>query len=154
MSSPQSPFTFIPKSPGRHFDQKDPSGWVDAVRQDMRNLGKAVGSAPLYLSGPRVIVPLQGLSQITANVWAVTDTATAGSDGSNFHTLAAMRSGNLGNAIDSSAAEFPAYGPMWLGEFPVGFGDLLALSLVVTGAPVPVLTLDNFTVLAILTGGT
>lgn len=149
----QSPFTFIPRSPSRHFDPKHPETWVDAVRQDMRNIGKAVGSAPIYLSGKRVIVPLQGLSQITANVYAVTDTATV-SSGGNYHTLAALRSGNAGQPISSLAAEFPAYSPMWLGAFPVGFGDLLSLSLTVTGSPSPVLTLENFTVLAILTGGT
>lgn len=153
MSKRQPPTKFVPRSPSRHFDPDQPHDWVDAIRQDVRNLGKSVGSQPLYLTGKRVVVPLQGTSQITANVYAVSDTATV-SSGGNFHTLAATRSGVAGNSIVSSAAEFAAYKPMWLGAFSVGFGDLLALSLTVTGSPSPVLTLENFTVLAILTGGT
>jgi len=117
----------------------------ESVKADLQMLAlQDEVAAYLHLSGPnRVLVPLAG----SAFVYAVTDTATASSGAGDNHVLKCLRSGQDESGLSQSSvnAEYIAYREMYLGRFDVGQGDVLKLSLTVTGAPSPTLTADNFT---------
>jgi hypothetical protein len=73
-----------------------------------------------------------------ADVWAVSDTATTGSTGGNYHTLTLYRNGAAANTMtyDTRRTEVVAYqGGNYLGQATVGDGDLLTVNLATTGAP-------------------
>lgn len=123
----------------------------ETVKADINTLALAIAQpTTLYLGGPtRMQVPVPGI----ADVYLVSNLSTAGSTGVNYHIVRCLRSGqdSSGRKVDTRQAELPAYSIRFLGQFTVGQGDILALSLVVTGAPVPTLTLDNLTMRVDLT---
>lgn len=85
-----------------------------------------------------------------ARVYAISDTATSGSDGANYLVLSATRNGAtpLTLTYDTRRTEVVAYlGGMYLGEITVSTGDVVAVAIAVTGAPTPVLTTANFSLL-------
>lgn len=87
------------------------------------------------------------------DVWAISDTATAGSTGAAYHTLSIKVNGltPLAQTYDTRRQEIPAYrSGVFLGQITVGYGDVVSVTIVVTGAPAPTLTTANFCVLATL----
>lgn len=137
--------------PIRSADAVFDADGFETVKADITTLALASAQGTtVYLGGPtRVQVPLPGV----ADVYVVSDTATAGSTGAAYHVVRCLRCGqdSSGRKVDTRQAELPAYSLRFLGQFTVGQGDVLALSLVVTGAPVPTLTLDNLTMRVDLT---
>jgi hypothetical protein len=119
------------------------------VRDDLQRLaGQNQPGKPYYAGSGnfRWMSPVSG----QVRVWAVSDTATAGSTGAAYHTLTLYRNGAAANTqtYDTRRAEVPKYlGGAYLGEATASVGDVLYLNLAVTGAPAPTLTTANFTLL-------
>lgn len=122
---------------------------IRALQSDMQTVGRFLNtSTTIALTGSRVVVPQAG----ALDVYIVADTATASSSGVNYHLIKALRSGqDEGRTYDTRTLELPAYSLVYLGTFNVGAGDLIKVSLTVTGAPAPTLSLDNITLLCSLT---
>jgi len=124
------------------------------VRDDIQRLAGQVTksvTANLGSGNHRLTATLPGI----ARVFAISDTATAGSTGANYHTLSLLRNGlaPITLTYDTRRVEVPKYlGGCYLGEIPVTSGDILALNLVVTGAPAPTLTTANFCLLCTVRG--
>lgn len=138
--------------PIRSMDARFDEEGFEAVKSDIDTLSVSVASTSdvIRLNGPtRVQVPVSGVAQ----VYMVSDTATAGSSIIDYHVIKCLRCGQDegGRAVDTQQAELPAYSVRYLGTFTVGADDVLALSLVVTGAPTPTLTIDNLTMRVDLT---
>lgn len=114
------------------------------IRNDIQRIaGYALTKNVTYDSGSyRVAVNGVGV----ANVWAVFDTATASSDGSNYHVVTLLRNGIAANSLtyDTRNAEIFSYqGGVYLGEVNVTIGDILSVDISVTGSPSPSLTTAN-----------
>lgn len=118
---------------------------IQLLRDDIQRLSSAISkrTALQIVSGNhRLPMPASGI----ADVWVISDTATTGSSGANYHTLSLQRNGAAANAITyrTDRAEIPAYrGGCYLGSASVGAMDVLAVSIATTGAPTA-LTLANF----------
>jgi hypothetical protein len=90
----------------------------------------------------RLIAPASGILRVVV----VSDTATAGSTGAAYHTFTLKRNGVVANTLsfDTRRGELPAYlGGGYIGEATVATGDVITVSLAVTGAPAPTLTTAN-----------
>jgi hypothetical protein len=125
---------------------------LDALKLDVETLGRQLNTAStIFLSGPRVVMPKSG----SVVVRAVSNTATAGSTGLAYHVFKVLRSGqDEGRSYDTRNFELAAYSLAYFGTLKVGTGDVLTVSVAVTGAPSPTLTSDNFTLSCELTPAT
>lgn len=121
---------------------------LSLIRDDLQRLAQQVqAGATVWLGSGnyRLVATADGI----ADVWAVSDTATTGSTGANYHTLSLYRNGAAANTVTyrTDRTEVIAYqGGNYLGQATVGIGDVLALNLATTGAPTA-LTTDNFCLL-------
>lgn len=119
---------------------------LELVRDDVQRLAglAAPNNASVVVSGSyRAVMNVAGV----ARIMAVSDTATAGSTGAAYHTLSATRNGTtpLTLRYDTRRTEVYAYrGGVYIGELTVSAGDVIAVAVAVTGAPVPTLTVANF----------
>lgn len=115
------------------------------IRDDIQRLAALVqNQGTVYFSSGNHKCPAIGNGVV--QVWAVSDTATTGSTGANYHTLRLYRNGAAANGqtYDTRRTEVPSYkGGAYLGETSVAEGDILALNLATTGAPTA-LTTANF----------
>lgn len=116
------------------------------IRDDIQRLSALVTKnvTRAYSSGGfRLPSPSGGI----ADIWAVSDTASAGSTGANYHVLALRRNGVAVGTMtyDTRRVEVSAFGGgCYLGQVAVSEGDLLSVSVTVTGAPAPTLSTANF----------
>lgn len=88
-----------------------------------------------------IAIPVAGIAQVYA-----VPTASTTSDGSNYHTIKALRAGQdeSGVSVNTSVVELTAYQRVYLGRFVVGQGDVITLQVSVTGTPSPELSNANF----------
>lgn len=123
------------------------------VRDDIQRLASAFGNgAIIVLSSGNYRLPATASGQ--ARVWAISDTATTGSTGANYHTLTLTRNGLAVGTMtyDTRRTEIPSYlDGCYLGETTVGERDVLAVAVAVTGAPAPALSTDNFCLFCVIT---
>jgi len=119
------------------------------MQTDLQKLAALQQSSPISYAGSgnfKWVSPIAG----QAEVWAVSDTATAGSTGIAYHVLTLYRNGAAAvtQTYDTRQTEVPKYlGGAYLGQTSVAVGDVLSLNLAVTGAPAPTLTTANFSLL-------
>lgn len=126
---------------------------LQLVRDDVQRLsGQGVTGKTIVTSGTyKLVCPASG----RLDVWAVSDTATAGSTGVDYHVLSVRVNGlaPITQTYDTRRQEVPAYrGGVFLGQITVGYGDVVSVTIVVTGAPAPTLTTANISVLGALRG--
>lgn len=142
---------FAPRSTVTKPDQSDMVPFAEAVQQDLMSVARVVNAAKVqYLTGvDRIVCPTYGSAQL----FVVTDTATAGSTGLAYHAIVGKRSGQAEGevSIDTQNAEMAANALYYIGKYNVGPGDLLSYTLTVTGAPAPTLTTANLSLLCIFT---
>lgn len=124
------------------------------IRDDIQRLAGLVTknfTTVLSSGGWRLPMTATGI----ASLWAISDTPTTGSTGISYHVLTMTRNGIVvGNiTYDTRRAEIPAYrGGCYLGQVAVSNGDVLAVSIAVTGGPAPTLTTANFCLLSTVRG--
>lgn len=124
------------------------------VRDDIQRLAGLVTKSvtdTISTNGLQIPMTMAG----TASLWAISNTATAGSTGAAYHTLTLTRNGIVvgTQTYDTRRAEILAYkGGNYVGQVQVGVGDILAATLAVTGAPAPTLTTANFCLLCTVRG--
>lgn len=122
----------------------------EAVKADLQQISTVVGQAAALsiAAGDRFLVPRTG----TAQFWVSSNAATV-SSAANYHTITCLRSGQseTGISLVTSANELVAYQEYFMGEIPVSQGNTISVSVTVTGAPVPTLSSDNFSVRCELT---
>jgi hypothetical protein len=134
-----------------------PDEWQDSINAALglitddiqRIAGRTLPAAPIVSGTHRAVMPASG----QARVYAISDTATSGSTGGNYLALSATRNGTtpLTLTYDTRRTEVIAYrGGMYLGELTVSTGDVVTVAIAVTGAPTPVLTTANFSMLIFL----
>jgi len=124
------------------------------VRDDIQRLaGLVTKSVTVETASGNFRLPMTKTG--IARTWAISDTATAGSTGAAYHTMTLLRNGvaPITLTYDTRRVEVPKYlGGVYLGETAVNAGDVLAVNLVVTGAPAPTLTTANFCLRSIVRG--
>ena len=124
------------------------------IRDDIQRLaGLTQKNSTIIMSGSGSKLPVTTAG--VARVFAISDTATASSDGSNYHVLTLLRNGvtPVTMTYDTRNTEIPAYlGGCYIGEVAVGVKDVLSVSVAVTGSPSPSLSTDNFCLLSIIAG--
>lgn len=144
-----------------HFDPTaSPEDWEQSVndalgliRDDVQRQNSASSvrkTTAISCSGYRATMPSSGV----ANVWAVSDTASAGSTGAAYHTLTLRRNGSAIGTLtyDTRRIEIPAYrGGAYIGKTKVAASDVLSVGVSVTGAPAPTLSTANFVLFCTLT---
>lgn len=118
------------------------------IRDDIQRMATSVNAKPqvTYASGNhRLVCPAAGIAEI----FAITDTSTAGSTGAVYNTIIAFRNGlQIFTFSSASGAEFDAYqGGKRMGRLSVAKGDVLYLSTSGTGGPIPTLNLANLMIL-------
>ena len=122
----------------------------EAVKADLQSLSVLVGQETTIpvCGGDRLPMPETG----TAQFWVSSNTATV-STATAYHTITCLRSGQseTGISLVTSANELVAYQEYFMGEIPVSQGNTIAVSVVVTGAPVPTLSSANFSLRCKLT---
>ena len=122
----------------------------EAVKADLQQLSTLVGQATSIpiAAGDRFLCPRTG----TAQFWISSNTTTV-SSAALYHTVTCVRSGQAetGISLVTSANEIVAYQEYFMGEIPVSQGNTIAVSVAVTGAPVPTLSSDNFSLRCELT---
>lgn len=122
----------------------------EAVKADLQQLSTLVGTSPSIpiAAGDRFLCPRTG----TAQFWVVSDTATV-SSAALYHTITCLRSGQseTGISLVTTANEIVAYQEYFMGEIPVSQGNVIAVNVAVTGAPVPTLSSANFSLRCELT---
>lgn len=113
---------------------------IEALQADVASIGRTLNAAAtIPLTALRVVVPQSG----SVAVYCVSDSTTVSTVG-NYHVLKVLRSGqDEGKSYDTRNAELPAYTRIYFGTFSCCTGDLLTVSVTVTGAPVPLLSSDN-----------
>ena len=115
----------------------------EAVKADLQQLSVVAeqDDSIIIAAGNRFLVPATGVAQF----WTSSNTATV-SSAANYHTITCLRSGQAetGISLVTSANELVAYQEYFMGEIPVSQGNTIAVSVTVTGAPVPTLSSDNF----------
>lgn len=118
----------------------DAKAAIEALKSDMATVGRALNTAAVIpLTGTRVVIPQSG----SVVAYVVCDTLTV-STGIAYHIVKVLRSGQTeGRSYDTRNAELPAYQRIYLGTYAVSTGDLLTVSVAVTGAPVPLLSAAN-----------
>jgi hypothetical protein len=120
------------------------------IRDDIqRSVGSLNSNPPrIFTSGNhQLVVPVTGI----ADVWAISDTTTAGSVAGVTTTRIglsrnglALTSGNLYQFTTAAGDEFASHGGgRYLNRLAVAVGDVLTLTVATTGAPAPTLTTAN-----------
>jgi len=86
-------------------------------------------------------------------VYAVSDTSTTGSTAGNYHIVKVLRCGQheTGLSYDTRNTEIQAFTPFYLGTLSVGVGDVLTVSVSVSGTNSVTLYPDNFSLRCELT---
>ncbi len=122
----------------------------EAVKADLQQIAAlAQQDTTLHIAaGDRFLVPLTG----TAQFWTSSDTTTV-SSAALYHSVTCLRSGQseTGISLVTTANEIVAYQEYFMGEIPVSQGNTVKVSVTVTGAPVPTLSSDNFSLRCKLT---
>ena len=122
----------------------------EAVKADLQQISTVVGqsAAMSIAAGDRFLCPRTG----TAQFWISSNTATV-SSAALYHTVTCVRSGQAetGISLVTTANEIVAYQEYFMGEIPVSQGNTIAVSVTVTGAPVPTLSSANFSLRCELT---
>lgn len=122
----------------------------EAVKADLQQLSTLVrqDAAIDIAAGDRFLVPQTGIAQF----WTSSNTTTV-SSAALYHTVTCLRSGQseTGISLVTSANEIVAYQEYFMGEIPVSQGNTIAVSVTVTGAPVPTLSSANFSLRCKLT---
>lgn len=122
----------------------------EAVKADLQLLSTLIGQSPSIpiTAGDRFLVPRTG----TAQFWISSNTTTV-SSAALYHTVTCLRSGQAetGISLVTSSNEIVAYQEYFMGEIPVSQGNTVAVSVTATGAPVPLLSSDNFSLRCELT---
>jgi len=112
------------------------------VRDDIQRLaGIATKAVDVVITSGTYRLPMTASG--IAEFWAISDTATTGSTGANYHTISLRRNGAAANTITyrTDRVEMPAYlGGAYLGSSPVGQGDVMAVNIATTGAPTALTT--------------
>lgn len=111
------------------------------VRDDIQRLADLSAGKTVYFGSGnhKAVSPGNGV----VDVWAVSDTATTGSTGANYHTLTLYRNGAAANTqtYRTDRTEIVSYkGGNYLGQATVAEGDLLTINLATTGAPTALTT--------------
>ncbi len=123
---------------------------MEAVKADLQQLSVLTGrsTAISIATGDRFLSPRTG----TAQFWISSNTATV-SSAALYHTVTCLRSGQAetGISLVTTANELVAYQEYFMGEIPISQGNTIAVSVVVTGAPVPTLSSANFSLRCELT---
>lgn len=144
----------LPEDPTPEALVKAVNRAIETITNDITRLAAHVQqpkSVPVTSGSSRLVVPYSG----QATVYAICDTATSGSDGSNYYTLTLYRNGIAANTITAATSnkEYPQYqSGVALGAVSVGRGDVLSLNLATTGSPSTSIALSNFSILCLLTG--
>ena len=121
------------------------------IRDDIVRIGASLNQTQptVVTSGnQRAICPVSGICTIQL----LLDTASAGSTGANFHTFQALRngvaiSGGQFTIVTAASREVGAYGTgTFIGQLPLAENDVISVSVTVTGAPAPALTVANLMV--------
>jgi hypothetical protein len=111
------------------------------VRDDIQRIADLASNKTVYFgSGNHKAV---SLGNGVVEVYAVSDTATTGSTGANYHTLTLYRNGVAANTqtYRTDRTEIVSYkGGNYLGQSTVSEGDLLSINLATTGAPTALTT--------------
>lgn len=129
--------------------QFDEAGF-EAVKADMQQLSVLVrqDAAIPIAAGDRFLVPRTGMAQLfmSCNLASVSSSTA-------YHTITCIRSGQAetGISLVTTANELVAYREYFMGEIPVSQGNTVAVSVSVTGAPVPLLSSNNFSLRCELT---
>lgn len=144
---PSSPGNLPPlQSQSAKFDAEG----FDAVKADLQQLSTLVRQETTIpiAAGDRFLVPRTG----TAQFWISSNTSTV-SSAALYHTVTCLRSGQseTGISLVTTANEIVAYQEYFMGEIPVSQGNIVSVSVAVTGAPVPTLSSDNFSLRCELT---
>lgn len=144
---PSSPGNLPPlQSQSAKFDAEG----FDAVKADLQQLSTLVRQETTIpiAAGDRFLVPRTG----TAQFWISSNTSTI-SSAALYHTVTCLRSGQseTGISLVTTANEIVAYQEYFMGEIPVSQGNIVSVSVAVTGAPVPTLSSDNFSLRCELT---
>lgn len=133
-----------PNPPLRSADARFDADGFESVKSDLQLLAASSAQrvAVRYGGGDRILVGVAGMAQ----VWAVSDTATAGSTGVAYHVVTLLRNGQseTGRQEDTRNGEIAQYSQLFLGQLTVSPGDVLRVNVAVTGAPVPTLSVANF----------
>jgi hypothetical protein len=125
--------------------------WSHQVRQDLLNLAwnAQKNQQTTHLTGTGSLsVPLAGQARFYG-----TPSLGFAINGSSYWTITGTRNGqpsNTGHTINGSQVPITAYAELFLGEFTVGQGDQLAVTLTSTGSP-SALVITNFSVRCELT---
>jgi hypothetical protein len=121
-----------------------------AVKADLQQLSTVLqrSTALSIAAGDRFLCPRTG----TAQFWISSNTTTV-SSAALYHTVTCLRSGQseTGISLVTNANEIVAYQEYFMGEIPVSQGNIVSVSVAVTGAPVPTLSSDNFSLRCELT---
>lgn len=119
------------------------------MRDDIQRSATSLNQNPanVFTSGNhRIVATRAGM----ADIWVLSDTATAGSTGATFMLIRLARNGvtqfNLPYIFQSTATtEFPSYsGGVYYGKMALALGDVLTVVPFANGIPVPTLTIANF----------
>ncbi len=134
------------QSQSANFD--DPG--FQAVKADLQQISTVLGQAAAIpiAAGDRFLCPRTG----TAQFWTSSNTTTV-SSAALYHTVTCLRSGQseTGISLVTTANEIVAYQEYFMGEIPVSQGNIISVSVTVTGAPVPTLSSANFSLRCELT---
>ena len=134
------------QSQSANFD--DPG--FQAVKADLQQISTIMeqSGALSIAAGDRFLCPRTG----TAQFWISSNTSTV-SSAALYHTVTCLRSGQseTGISLVTTANEIVAYQEYFMGEIPVSQGNTIAVSVTVTGAPVPTLSSANFSLRCELT---
>ena len=134
------------QSQSANFD--DPG--FQAVKADLQQISTIMeqSGALSIAAGDRFLFPRTG----TAQFWISSNTSTV-SSAALYHTVTCLRSGQseTGISLVTTANEIVAYQEYFMGEIPVSQGNTIAVSVTVTGAPVPTLSSANFSLRCELT---
>lgn len=114
----------------------------ELIKTDVQQMALQINrNPPTLLSGyDRIFIPRAG----RASVFMVANVATVSSS-TQYHLFSILRGGQSesGITVDTRAAELVAYQEVSLGQVDVSQGTLLELSIAVTGAPAPTLSIAN-----------
>jgi hypothetical protein len=118
------------------------------IRDDIQRMATSINLKPqtTYASGNhRLVCPVAGIAEIIA----ITDTSTSLSTGVNYNTIGVTRNGlAIFSFVTASGAEFSSFGSgKRLGKIAVAKGDVLALTVALSGAPSISLLLGNLMLL-------
>lgn len=122
----------------------------EAVKADLQQISTVVGqeASISIAAGDRFSVPQTGIAQF----WTICNTSTV-STATAYHTITCLRSGQdeTGISLVTTDNELVAYQEYFMGEINVSQGNMIEVSVTVTGSPSPTLSSANFSLRCKLT---